>query len=321
MALITIVFVGATILIVHNKVGGFPILARGWVIVVMMRFSSVILPVVSINAKGFVVLSKVEGAPDSFIVEHIEIIIVVIIMNEINDNVDFRMSERAEWTIFALFEIVRVEGAEFSFIFFRAVQLFDSAVGLHAFVTMWANLISFNILTEVSRVEIAWPLSIFGIVIERALSVAVLGLDGAHLNFELSEIKMLDLWILDKVAERFGCDGWVCNISRIKGGVGLILVLGSVLLDLLVVVAAFWAIRFVDHLDIIAIIVVISILLFVRIWVGTVGCIHEISIEERLIIFVLHVHALLLRSEIVWHFRGEFLCVFVCFLFKGETKD
>eukprot|EP00330_Aristerostoma_sp_ATCC50986_P004830 CAMPEP_0114580550 /NCGR_PEP_ID=MMETSP0125-20121206/4806_1 /TAXON_ID=485358 ORGANISM="Aristerostoma sp., Strain ATCC 50986" /NCGR_SAMPLE_ID=MMETSP0125 /ASSEMBLY_ACC=CAM_ASM_000245 /LENGTH=72 /DNA_ID=CAMNT_0001772165 /DNA_START=1841 /DNA_END=2059 /DNA_ORIENTATION=+ len=72
---------------------------------------------------------------------------------------------------------------------------------------MWANLISFNILTEVSRVEIAWPLSIFGIVIERALSVAVLGLDGAHLNFELSEIKMLDLWILDKVAERFGCDG------------------------------------------------------------------------------------------------------------------
>lgn len=45
----------APIQIIHNEVSALPILARNWIVWEDVRFSSIVLPIMSINALGFVV--------------------------------------------------------------------------------------------------------------------------------------------------------------------------------------------------------------------------------------------------------------------------
>lgn len=99
MAKITHEFVRTSILIVSDKICRFPVCAWKWFICHDIRLSSVILPIMSINTQGLVVLRKIKGAPNSLKIEHIEIIIVFHIMNEFNQNIHFRVSKRAKNSI------------------------------------------------------------------------------------------------------------------------------------------------------------------------------------------------------------------------------
>ena len=47
------------------------------VVEVHVRFSSVVLPVVRVDAERLVVLREVEGTPDSLEIKHVEIVIVL----------------------------------------------------------------------------------------------------------------------------------------------------------------------------------------------------------------------------------------------------
>jgi len=89
--------------------------------VVQVRLPSVILPVVGVDAEGLVVLGEVERTPDCFEVEHVEILVVLVVMDQLDDDVVLAVGEGAERSVLALFEVVGIEGAELGFVLFGAI--------------------------------------------------------------------------------------------------------------------------------------------------------------------------------------------------------
>ena len=61
----------------------------------------------SIDAFRFIVFSKIEGAELSFVIEHIEVVVLGIVMNERGENFLFGVSVRAEVSIEAVLDGVR----------------------------------------------------------------------------------------------------------------------------------------------------------------------------------------------------------------------
>lgn len=86
---VTVVLVFAAILILGNKIVGFPVLAGYLIILVLVRLSPVVLPVVRVDALATVMRKIVEWTPDCFVVEDEEIIIEFVVVNQFNGDVIF----------------------------------------------------------------------------------------------------------------------------------------------------------------------------------------------------------------------------------------
>lgn len=98
------------------------------------RPASIVLPIMRVHAHATIMIDVVEGTPDRFIEEDIEIDIVRVVVNELNVNVGFGVGERAEDAVLARLAIVRVLRAEFRLVLVWAVQLFDFVVAFRAVV-------------------------------------------------------------------------------------------------------------------------------------------------------------------------------------------
>lgn len=66
-----------------------PVEAWNWLVAIVIRIASIVLPIVGVHAFSLIVLSKVEGTPLCFVVEHVEIIIFCVVVDEIEKNVLF----------------------------------------------------------------------------------------------------------------------------------------------------------------------------------------------------------------------------------------
>lgn len=75
MTLIAVIFIGTAVLVLGDKIVWFPRLARHWLVIVNVRFPSVVLPVMRVNTLSSVVLNVVERAPHSLVVEDVEIVV------------------------------------------------------------------------------------------------------------------------------------------------------------------------------------------------------------------------------------------------------
>lgn len=76
-------FLAATVVVCHRDVVlGLPVVAGDGFVAMLVWFPPVILPVVGIDALGRVVLDEVEGAEFRFIVEHKEILILGVVVDE-----------------------------------------------------------------------------------------------------------------------------------------------------------------------------------------------------------------------------------------------
>lgn len=62
-------------------------------------------------------------------------------MDEFDDDVCFRMSKWTELIVIAALDVVRVEGAEFSFVIVVSIELLYSIVCFGAIVSIWTLLI------------------------------------------------------------------------------------------------------------------------------------------------------------------------------------
>ena len=71
------------IIIDHNLIV-IPVWAGKWLIVIQMRFSSEILPIVGIDTETFVVLGQVKRTPYCFVMEEEEIFIVIVIVDQVD---------------------------------------------------------------------------------------------------------------------------------------------------------------------------------------------------------------------------------------------
>ena len=82
---------------------------------------------------------EVERAPFGFVVEHIEVGIILIVMDKFDCNIFFRVSKRTEIPILAFIQIIRVHRAEFCLILIWLVQLLNSIMRQFAEISIGAG--------------------------------------------------------------------------------------------------------------------------------------------------------------------------------------
>ena len=135
--------VWTTIHIIYNKVRTFPVWTLYGLIRKYMWFSSVVLPIMSVDACSLVMGRQVERAPLGLKVEYVKIIIPIKIMNKLYSNILLTMRKGAEGPILTLVHIIGVERTEFGLVLVRFVELLNAVVGLLTVVTVGAYLLSF----------------------------------------------------------------------------------------------------------------------------------------------------------------------------------
>jgi len=139
MALVALLLKRTAILVIQDEISRFPVAARASVIGMKMGFSPVVLPIVCIDTEGFVMLGQVKRAPNCLEVEHVEVLVVLVVVNQVNHDVVLTVSEGTEVTVLAFLQVVRIEGTELGFVLFRPIELFYSIVGLGAGISIGTN--------------------------------------------------------------------------------------------------------------------------------------------------------------------------------------
>ena len=109
-----------------------PIRALLFLVDIQLRFPSEILPVVREHTEVALVLALVVGAPDSLEVEHVEVAVLVELVDQLHADFALGMRERAVVAILALASALGVRRAELRFVLVRVVELLDTVVRLGA---------------------------------------------------------------------------------------------------------------------------------------------------------------------------------------------
>jgi len=123
------------VLILLDEVVRLPVSARAGFIVMLMRLSSVILPVVSVHTLTSVMVDKVKWTIYCFVVKNVEIIIVFKIMDQFDHYILFVVGEGTENSIFAVVAVIRIFGAKFLLIFVDAIKRLNFVVAFRAIMT------------------------------------------------------------------------------------------------------------------------------------------------------------------------------------------
>lgn len=134
---VAVVLVFAAIFILGDKIVGFPVLACYLIVLILVRLSPVILPVVGVDALAAIMGKIVERAPDCFVVEDEEIVIEFVVVNQLDGDVIFWMRERAVGSIFTWSTIFGKLSTILCLIFIRRIKLFYLIMSLGTFITKW----------------------------------------------------------------------------------------------------------------------------------------------------------------------------------------
>lgn len=109
-------------------------------VVEQVRLASEVLPVVCILALvSLVVLALViEGTPNCLEVEHVEVRVLLHFVQDVNAELVFRVSERAQITELTALNTVRVSIAELALVLLGMIEVFHPVVCLRAVILEWA---------------------------------------------------------------------------------------------------------------------------------------------------------------------------------------
>jgi hypothetical protein len=154
------------------------------VVEVDVRLAAVVLPVVRVDAEGFVVPREIIRAPHRLVVEHIEVRIKRVVVNQLDLDVLLRVRKRAVLPILALVGSVGVVAAELGLVFVGLVELLDAVMREAASTPVVALLVVLNELAHVVLEEVAAANLVLGVVVVGALLVVVGGLVAAEVLFE-----------------------------------------------------------------------------------------------------------------------------------------
>jgi len=152
MAMVAHVFIRAAISIIVYERARTPIRALIFGIVVKLRFSSEILPVMRKDALISLMIRLVVRAPNRFKMEHIKIWIFGKLIYKLDWYFRFWMSKWTKVSILAFdyfaFKSWNVGSAKFGFIFIRMVKLFDPIMSFLTRVSIFAFFVFENEVTH-----------------------------------------------------------------------------------------------------------------------------------------------------------------------------
>lgn len=88
--------------IIIDHLLGVPVDTGEWLIRIDRGVTTVILPVMSVYALVFLVLSQVQNTELSLVVEHVEILILNVVVDQFGEDLLLAVSIRAELSVWAL---------------------------------------------------------------------------------------------------------------------------------------------------------------------------------------------------------------------------
>lgn len=115
-------------LVVQDYLVILPSFTWGVIIHVFVGASAEVLPIVCIDTERFVVLREVERTPDCLIVEHVEVVVEVIVMDQVDHDLMLAMREGTVVKVFAVVGVVREKGTELGLVFVWVVEHLDDVM-------------------------------------------------------------------------------------------------------------------------------------------------------------------------------------------------
>ena len=109
-----------------NKVLSFPLRALLFFVVEKMRFSSKVLPIMSVYTSISRMIGVTIWAPYSLEVEHVKVRIFLKLVEQVYSHLFFSMSKSTHISIVTGLDLVWVGRAELNFVFLRMIELFNS---------------------------------------------------------------------------------------------------------------------------------------------------------------------------------------------------
>ena len=128
MALGAIEGLRAATLVVQDYLVILPSFAWRVIIHVFVGASTEVLPIVGIDTERLVVLREVERTPDCLVVEHVEVVVEVIVMDQIDYDLMLAMREGTVVKVFAVVGVVREKGTELALVFVGVVEHLDDVM-------------------------------------------------------------------------------------------------------------------------------------------------------------------------------------------------
>lgn len=144
-----------------------------------------------VDTLRLVVLGEVEGTKLSLVVEHIEIFILGVVVDESGEHLLLTVSVGTEITVGTLGDRVGVVGAELFLVFLVVVVLLDEGVREEAGITVGTLLVEFDEIAHFGVVHVAVTFAILGVVVVDAVLVVVVFGDVAGGDFEDVEVEVL----------------------------------------------------------------------------------------------------------------------------------
>jgi len=146
MWMIASIFILTAISIILNSFLWSPVPTLLFSIVIELRLSPKILPVVGIDTLVTLVIFLIIRAPYSLKMKHIEIRIFWKLVDELYRNFWLWMCERAIVTILTINSFLNEWSTELCLILVRVIEFLNLIVSLFAFIAFWALTLFSNIL-------------------------------------------------------------------------------------------------------------------------------------------------------------------------------
>jgi hypothetical protein len=146
---------------------------------------------VGVDALGLIVLGEVEGAELGLVVEHVEVIVLDVVVDERGEYFLLVVGVGAVVPVEAVSSTVRVVRAELLLVLLVVVVLLHEGVGEEAGIAVGALLVLLDEAAHLGVVEVAVSLSILGVVVVHAVLVVVGLGDVAGGDLERLEVEML----------------------------------------------------------------------------------------------------------------------------------
>lgn len=179
----------APFVIVSNESSCLPVLAEvARVVIEELGLASEVLPVVSVDTLRLVVLTVLEGTPFCLEVEHVELLVTRVVMNQARFDLQLGVGERTELAVSALLDFA---GTELGLVLLYVVETLNISVCELASIPKLALLLSIC-LAEVRGVEGLNASSVhLGVEVETHLDV-VRDVKLAALALEVQQVQVLD---------------------------------------------------------------------------------------------------------------------------------
>ena len=134
---------------------------------------------------------EIEGAKLGFVVEHVEVLIELIVVDELGAYFLLIMGEWAKVLILAFIDVVGVVGAEFLLVGLVLIELLHAGVRVSAVFAAWAFVALADVGAHVVGVEVAVPLPVLAVVVIDAVLVLMLLGVAAGVQFEVVDVQIL----------------------------------------------------------------------------------------------------------------------------------